>query len=129
MYCCKFFTHPKHLDFQAYAQVHYDHIFLRAGEPTFLTAWVPIGHVTSQGGALIYLEKSFDIGEKVEEEFTANAKDLSNEERLSAFNAHMMRGGMLSYDAGEFGEVYGRKWLVADYEDGDVVCIFRKLVR
>jgi phytanoyl-CoA hydroxylase len=102
-------------------QVHYDQIFLRAGDPTFLTAWVPIGDVTPQGGALLYLEKSFDLGEEIEKEFAEKARDLTDEERISAFNANMMRGGMLSTDAGEFGKVYGRRWLVADYEDGDVV--------
>lgn len=36
--------------------VHYDQIFLRHGEPTSYTAWVPIGDVGVQGGGLIYLE-------------------------------------------------------------------------
>lgn len=36
--------------------VHYDQIFLRHGEPTSLTAWVPIGDVKLDGGGLIYLE-------------------------------------------------------------------------
>jgi phytanoyl-CoA hydroxylase len=37
--------------------VHYDQIFLRHGEPTSFTAWVPIGDITLAGGGLIYLEK------------------------------------------------------------------------
>ena len=49
---------------------------------------------------------------------------MTDEERINAFNANMMRAGVLSTDAGEFGEVYGRKWLVTDYEDGDVVSKF-----
>ena len=36
--------------------VHYDQIFLRHGEPTSVTAWVPIGDVKVNGGGLIYLE-------------------------------------------------------------------------
>lgn len=36
--------------------VHYDQIFLRHGEPTSVTAWVPIGDVKLNGGGLIYLE-------------------------------------------------------------------------
>lgn len=36
--------------------VHYDQIFLRHGEPTSFTAWVPMGDITRQGGGLIYLE-------------------------------------------------------------------------
>lgn len=38
--------------------VHYDQIFLRHGEPTSITAWIPIGDIGLQGGGLIYLEHS-----------------------------------------------------------------------
>lgn len=37
--------------------VHYDQIFLRHGEPTSVTAWVPIGDIKINGGGLMYLEK------------------------------------------------------------------------
>lgn len=37
--------------------VHYDQIFLRCGEPTSITAWVPMGDIDLRGGGLIYLEK------------------------------------------------------------------------
>lgn len=36
--------------------VHYDQTFMRYGEPTSVTAWVPIGDVKIDGGGLIYLE-------------------------------------------------------------------------
>ena len=36
--------------------VHYDQIFLRKGEDTSVTAWVPIGDIGLTGGGLIYLE-------------------------------------------------------------------------
>ena len=36
--------------------VHYDQIFLRHGEPTSVTAWVPMGDIAVTGGGLIYLE-------------------------------------------------------------------------
>lgn len=35
--------------------VHYDQIFLRRGDPTSVTAWVPIGDIGRHGGGLIYL--------------------------------------------------------------------------
>lgn len=38
--------------------VHYDQIFIRHGEPTSVTAWVPIGDIKLAGGGLIYLEDS-----------------------------------------------------------------------
>ncbi len=39
--------------------IHYDRIFLRAGEAEFLTAWVPIGDCTAAGGGLMWV--SIDI--------------------------------------------------------------------
>lgn len=36
--------------------VHYDQIFLRHGEPTSVTAWIPMGDISLTGGGLIYLE-------------------------------------------------------------------------
>ena len=104
--------------------IHYDQLFLRAGEPTFLTAWVPIGDCAATGGGLMYLENSSQLGEEIEAEFARNAKALSAEERVDAFNKHMMKGGFLSHDAEEFGRVKAGgklRWLVGDYEAGDVV--------
>jgi phytanoyl-CoA hydroxylase len=40
--------------------VHYDQIFLRYGEPTSITVWVPMGDISLQGGGLIYLERGMD---------------------------------------------------------------------
>lgn len=37
--------------------VHYDQSFMRHGEATSVTAWVPIGDVRLDGGGLIYLEQ------------------------------------------------------------------------
>lgn len=37
-------------------RVHYDQIFLRHGEDTAVTAWIPMGDVSLTGGGLIYLE-------------------------------------------------------------------------
>lgn len=104
--------------------IHYDQLFLRGGEAEFLTAWVPIGDCAATGGGLMYLENSSQLGEELEAEFTRNAKMLSAEERIDAFNKHMMKDGFLSHDAEKFGRVIAGgkfRWLVGDYEAGDVV--------
>ena len=71
--------------------VHYDQIFLRAGPPNTLTAWVPIGDCPPMSGGLMYLEDSKGLGEEMEEKFTtmSNGKGLSDTERLSAFNSNV----------------------------------------
>lgn len=103
--------------------VHYDQIFLRHGEDTAVTAWVPLGDISRQGGGLIYLERGHTLGAEIEQDFTAEAKaaGLTDEEGKSAFNANMMRGGLLADGPSEFGKQYRRRWLLTAYEAGDVV--------
>ncbi|KAF2720601.1 hypothetical protein K431DRAFT_90250 [Polychaeton citri CBS 116435] len=111
--------------------IHYDRIFLRAGEAEFLTAWVPIGDCTPTGGGLIYMENSDDIGRAMERDFMERAALFTREERINGFNINMARDGQLSHDVFELTNqildkqwVVGdkkRRWLVGNYEAGDVV--------
>ena len=106
--------------------IHYDQLFLRASEAEFLTAWVPIGDCAATGGGLMYLENSCELGKEIEADFGAQAQKegFSKDERIDAFNRHMMAGGFISQDAEHFGRVTAGgqlKWLVGDYEAGDVV--------
>lgn len=103
--------------------VHYDMIFLRHGEDTAVTAWVPMGDVKLQGGGLIYLERGHLLGSELEADFTAKAKSsgMSDEEAKYAFNQNMMHGGMLAHGPIAFGQQHNRKWLLTNYEAGDVV--------
>ncbi|KAI9655536.1 MAG: hypothetical protein M1821_005329 [Bathelium mastoideum] len=103
--------------------VHYDQIFLRYGEPTSVTAWVPMGDVKLSGGGLMYLEKGHTLGIEQEARFKKEAKasGLSEEQAKNAFNQNMMSTGLLSEGPREFAERFNRKWLVAEFEAGDVV--------
>ncbi|KAJ5489313.1 hypothetical protein N7539_004203 [Penicillium diatomitis] len=103
--------------------VHYDQIFLRYGDPTSVTAWVPMGDIKISGGGLIYLENSDDIGINIEKEFFAKAKQsgMTDEEARSAFNSNMMATGLLSETPAAFAQEHSRRWLVSAYEAGDVV--------
>jgi phytanoyl-CoA hydroxylase len=102
--------------------IHYDRIFLRAGESEFLTAWVPIGDCAANGGGLMYIEGSSQLGKNVEADFMARARSdgMTEEERLSGFNRNMGASGQLAQDAATFGKGKG-KWITANYEAGDVV--------
>ncbi|CAE6423774.1 unnamed protein product [Rhizoctonia solani] len=102
--------------------VHYDHIFLRYGPPTFLTGWLPFGDIPVEGGGLTYLEDAVPLAQAMENDFARRAQKFTPEQRINAFNANMMRGGHLGHDSQAFGSTHGnRKWLIADYEAGDVV--------
>lgn len=101
--------------------IHYDQMYLRGGPPTSMTAWIPIGDISLEGGGLMYLEKSTDIGRATEDEFARNATNLTEEERVSAFNKNMNDGGFLSRDTVGYGLEAEKKWLIYEYEAGDVV--------
>ena len=103
------------------AAIHYDNIFLRGGDPTFLTAWVPLGDIDPRGGGLMYLEDSIDIAKEMEAKWQTEAQELSDEERKSAFNVTMKEGAVCAKHVDEFGQQCQRKWLVGGYEAGDVM--------
>lgn len=70
----------------------------------------------------MYLSGSVPLGRSVEDDFTVRAADLTPEERVSAFNVNMEKYGQLSQNAAAFSAEHGsRRWLVTDYEAGDVV--------
>ncbi|KAL3965311.1 hypothetical protein ACCO45_002315 [Purpureocillium lilacinum] len=107
--------------------VHYDKLFLRGGGGVFPDG---LGDISQTGGGLMYLSDSTSLGRSIEDDFTRRAAQLTPEERISAFNVNMEKYGQLSHNAAEFGEAHRddgspggkpRRWLVADYEAGDVV--------
>ena len=79
----------------------------------------------------MYLENSDDIGKDMEADFTKRAEQFTPEERISGFNMNMARDGQLSHNVetfnkeilnGNFGSKdKKRRWLVGNYEAGDVV--------
>ena len=73
----------------------------------------------------MYSENSSKLGKEIESEFTRNAESLSPEERIDAFNKHMAKDGNLCHDAEDFGRVRAEgklRWLIGDFQAGDVVC-------
>lgn len=85
---------------------------------------VPIGDCAPAGGGLMYLENSTALGKDLEADFLRKAEHLPKQERIDAFNKFMTHDGFMSHDAVEFREEHKEKagrWLVGDYEAGDVV--------
>jgi ectoine hydroxylase-related dioxygenase (phytanoyl-CoA dioxygenase family) len=100
---------------------HYDLVYLRGGTSRIVTAWIPIGDIPIEMGGLTYLEGSHAIGLDMEREFGEKNRDLSPEERVSAYNRNMTEGGWVSKDLPDMAERFDARWLVADYEAGDVM--------
>ncbi len=100
---------------------HYDLIYLRAGTDKFCTSWIPLGDVPVEMGGLIYLERSDAVGRQMEAEFSTKNACLPPEERISAYNRNMRENGWISTNLVEMADRFESRWLVADYEAGDMV--------
>lgn len=100
---------------------HYDLVYLRGGTDRIVTAWIPIGDTPAEMGGLVYLEGSHAVGLSLEKQFNLDAGDLAPEDRINAYNRKMKAGGMVSDDLPELADRYDTRWLIADYEAGDVV--------
>jgi ectoine hydroxylase-related dioxygenase (phytanoyl-CoA dioxygenase family) len=99
---------------------HYDLIYLRGGTDRICTSWIPIGDTPAVCGGLVYLEGSDAWGRRKEAEFAERNRDLPPEERVSAYNRNM-KGGWLSNDLASMADAVNARWLLADYEAGDMV--------
>jgi phytanoyl-CoA hydroxylase len=82
------------------------------------------GDIAPSGGGLMYFEQSSCLGQETEAQFTKANSDLPLQEHFSAFNANMANGGkFITGDAVAYQREHGpgKRWLVANYEAGDVV--------
>lgn len=100
---------------------HYDLVYLRAGTDRICSSWIPIGDIPVEMGGLIYLEKSDALGRKMEAEFAIKNATLSPEERINAYNKNMLEGGWIGKDLPALADLFNGRWLIADYEAGDMV--------
>lgn len=100
---------------------HYDLTYLRGGTDRVYTSWIPIGDIPVAMGGLLYLEGSDAWGRRMEAELAAKNSDLSPEERISAYNRNMAQGGWITKDLPSLADRLDSRWLMADYEAGDMV--------
>lgn len=99
---------------------HYDLVYLRGGTDRLCTSWIPIGDIPVEQGGLVYLEGSDGWARQLEAEYIRQNQHLPREQRISAFNKSMT-GGWLSKDLPALAEQLNARWLIADYEAGDMV--------
>jgi ectoine hydroxylase-related dioxygenase (phytanoyl-CoA dioxygenase family) len=100
---------------------HYDLVYLRGGTDTVCTSWIPLGDTPIAMGGLVYLENSHRYGREMEADFAARNADLPPDERISAFNKNMGEVGWLTKDLPALADKIDSRWLIADYEAGDMV--------
>lgn len=100
---------------------HYDLIYLRSGTDRLCTSWIPLGDIPVEMGGLIYLEHSDAVGRQMEAEFRVKNADLLPAERISAYNRNMRANGWISTDLVDMANRFNSRWLITDYEAGDMV--------
>src|SRR5581483_5841075 len=100
---------------------HYDLTYLRGGTDRLVTVWIPIGDVPVAMGGLVYLEGSHAQGRAMEAEFARDNAHLPAAERISAYNKNMNANGWITKDLPALADRLDSRWLIADYEAGDVV--------
>ena len=100
---------------------HCDVVFMGRGTRKLYTAWVPLGNINFEAGGLMVLEGSHKnhqlqqtYGSRDVDSYCEN--DPSDEARTA--NGH---NGWLSENPNEVRNQLGGRWLVSEYEVGDVV--------
>jgi len=100
---------------------HYDLVYLRGGTDSVCSSWIPIGDIPVEMGGLVYLENSHHIGREMEAEFSRKSAELPREEQISAYNKYMDKTGWLTKDLPTLADRTDSRWLMADYQAGDMV--------
>jgi ectoine hydroxylase-related dioxygenase (phytanoyl-CoA dioxygenase family) len=100
---------------------HYDLTYLRAGTDRVHSSWIPLGDIPLEMGGLVYLEGSDAFGRQAEAELARKNAQLTPEERISAYNKNMSETGWLTKDLPALADKADSRWLMADYEAGDMV--------
>ncbi|MBR8837331.1 MAG: phytanoyl-CoA dioxygenase family protein [Stigonema ocellatum SAG 48.90 = DSM 106950] len=100
---------------------HYDFTYFRCGTDLFVTCWIPLGDTPVEMGGLIYLEDSCSFGQLMEQQFNAIIKVLPQDVSYALLSKGMGGIGWISKDLALIAKVTNSRWLLANYEAGDVV--------
>lgn len=99
----KLIRHSKVMDSWV-TSAHYDLVYLREGTNNLLSAWIPLGDCPVERGGLIYLQGSH-----------------SKIAKRDALEGGTKRAEHISYDLPGLAREFNSRWLVADYQAGDMV--------
>jgi hypothetical protein len=97
------------------SRAHTDFDYMREGDDSVITMWIPVGDCPLESGGLVYLERSHTL----------------TEERLAALRTVTDRpadGRPLSHDLGWVAHELDRRWLWTDYRAGDVAVHTSRIV-
>ena len=106
---------------------HYDIVFMGRGTKNLYTSWTPLGDIPRRMGGLMILENSHRL-EEIKSTYGQSDVDVycTNEPSTSETESGQKRWqgsgtGTYSYDAISLGEELKSRWLMTDYELGDLL--------
>ena len=97
--------------------VHFDWVYMGRGTRNTYTTWIPMGHVPLSDGPLAVLEGSHQIEELAP---TYGALDVDRDDVWSKPD-HQYAGGWLTKDITAVQARFGKRWLTAEFEPGDML--------
>ena len=100
---------------------HYDFNALRKSQDIVYTIWIPIGDIPANAGAITYLADSKEIAKSIEKDIAIEAMNNCQESITSAYNSHFDRDGWITRQLVSLAKTHQKKWLLADFEAGDIV--------
>jgi hypothetical protein len=93
-------------------QAHMDVVYMGRGSQRLHTMWTPLGDIERENGPMVVLDKSHNhpAFEKIRQ--TYGKMDVDRDK---------VGGGWFSNDYKELADLCGEKWLIGDYQAGDVI--------
>jgi len=90
---------------------HMDYVYMGQGSKRLHTTWVPMGDVPRENGPMVLLERSHAVEEMKKIRETYGRSDVDRDRTP----------GWFSQDYLELSQISGTKWIIGDYQAGDVI--------
>ena len=100
---------PEHA---AGTQAHMDVVYMGRGSERLHTMWVPVGDVASDNGPMVILDRSHNHPALQPIRDTYGKMDVDRD---------LVKGGWFTNDYQELSDLTGTRWLLGDYQAGDVI--------
>ena len=95
-------------------EAHMDIVYMGRGSKNLLTMWIPVGKITRENGPMVVLDKSHNHPKLKKIRDTYGRMDVDKD---------LIKGGWFTNNYSELSRLTKTKWLVGDYDPGDVLIV------
>ena len=96
------------------AEAHMDVVYMGRGSKNLLTMWIPVGKITRENGPMVVLDKSHNHPKLKKIRDTYGRMDVDKD---------LIKDGWFTNNYSELSRLTKTKWLVGDYDPGDVLIV------